>query len=151
MKLYRGLNLLFIFLILSFLLILISLGLPNIMEKTNESTFCARCHVMKPEYLNQIKGGLHNNLRCIECHLPMDNKIFFYTWKIIDSVKDTIIFYTGLTPEKITISFRNKEIIQNNCIRCHSQMVSKLNLNKRKCWFCHRKINHQLTGLIETF
>ncbi|PMP67732.1 MAG: cytochrome c nitrite reductase small subunit [Thermodesulfobacterium geofontis] len=147
MKIYKGLN----FLILGFLLILIFIGLPSIIEKTNESTFCIKCHIMKPEYLNQIKGGLHNNLKCVECHLPIDNKILFYTWKIINGAKDTIIFYIGFTPEKISASFRSKEIIQNNCIRCHYQMVSKINITERKCWFCHRKINHQLTGLIETF
>ncbi|MBO8144103.1 MAG: hypothetical protein H0Z16_05915 [Thermodesulfobacterium sp.] len=93
---------------------------------------------------------MHNNLKCVECHLPYDCKIHFYAKKIMDGTKDTIVFYTGLTPERIHASSKIKEAIQKNCIRCHYRMGSKIKVIERNCWACHRKIKHQYAGLIET-
>lgn len=131
-------------------LILGSYVFTNALERTNENTFCIKCHVMEPQYLNLMKGGLHNNLKCVDCHLPNDHKIHFYSSKIISGTKDFIVFHTGLTPEKISVSSKGKETIKKNCIRCHFQIVSKMNTEGRNCWDCHRRVSHQSTGFIET-
>ncbi|MCD6548922.1 MAG: NapC/NirT family cytochrome c [Thermodesulfobacterium sp.] len=39
-------------------LILISFAFPNIIEQTNKSTFCIKCHMMKSQYFSQIKRGI---------------------------------------------------------------------------------------------
>lgn len=132
------------------IILFISISFSGIIERTNESSFCAKCHVMKPQYLDQIKGGLHNELKCIECHLPHESKISFYSQKLQDGVKDTVIFFSGRFSEKIKASQKNREIIQENCIRCHFQIVSKINVKDRKCWDCHRRITHQMKGIRET-
>lgn len=147
---YKNFYLFLSFFILT-LIISFSLAFSSLIEKTNEPLFCIKCHIVKPEYFDQIKGGLHNNLKCIECHLPYDYKIHFYARKVIDGIKDLIVFYTGLTPEKIYASSKTKEIIQKNCIRCHQQMISQINISERKCWSCHRRITHHLRGFTETF
>jgi len=43
------------------------------------------------------------------------------------------VFYSGKTPETITISERGKKFVQANCIRCHSERVAMINQD-RNCW-----------------
>lgn len=142
----------YIVVLLSFfvlLAILVSLS-PGLLAKTNKPEFCAKCHVMEEQYLTLIKGGLHNSLKCVDCHLPNDSKAKFYLWKGIDGTKDVIHYFTGSVPERIVISAHGKKTVQNNCIRCHEGVVSKMELGERKCWECHRRTTHKNRLLIET-
>lgn len=123
---------------------------PKILAKTNTAEFCAKCHVMEEQYLSLMKGGLHNSLKCVDCHLPNDSKISFYFWKGIDGMKDVLAFHTGNVPERIQASAHTKKIIQQNCIRCHEGMVSRITIADRKCWDCHKRLSHRQTGLRET-
>lgn len=131
------------------LAILVSLS-PGLLAKTNKPEFCAKCHVMEEQYLTLIKGGLHNSLNCVDCHLPNDSKAKFYLWKGIDGTKDVIHFFTGSVPDRIVISAHGKKTVQNNCIRCHEGVVSKMELGERKCWDCHKRTTHKNRLLIET-
>ncbi|MGB9892545.1 MULTISPECIES: cytochrome c nitrite reductase small subunit [Thermodesulfovibrio] len=133
-----------------FLLFLIILLSKNILAKTNSPEFCAKCHVMQDEYVTLMKGGIHNSLRCVDCHLPNDSKANFYLWKGIDGTKDVVHFYSGSVPERIIISAHGKKIVQENCVRCHEGIVSKINVSDRKCWDCHKRISHRQAGLRET-
>lgn len=134
----------FIFL---FILVLVS---PKILATTNEATYCAKCHVMQEQYLSLMKGGLHNSLKCVDCHLPNDSKVKFYFWKAVDGSKDFIAFHTGAVPDPIKATAHAKDTIQQNCIRCHEGMVSKINVGDRKCWECHKRVSHRQAGLRET-
>uniref|UniRef100_A0A7C4ENY6 Cytochrome c nitrite reductase small subunit n=1 Tax=Thermodesulfovibrio aggregans TaxID=86166 RepID=A0A7C4ENY6_9BACT len=134
---------------LIFLVIAVSVS-PKILMKTNTAEFCARCHVMEEQYLTLMKGGLHNSLKCVDCHLPNSNKISFYIWKGIDGTSDVLHFYSGNVPEEIQASEHAKKTIQQNCIRCHEGMVSRITIADRKCWDCHRRVSHKQAGLRET-
>jgi cytochrome c nitrite reductase small subunit len=72
-----------------------------------------------------------------------------YIWKTIDGVKDVVVFHSGKVPEQITLSSHGKKALQSNCIRCHEVAVTMID-KERKCWECHRRITHKLTGTIET-
>ncbi len=133
------------------LLLVIFLISPTIIAKTNSPSYCGSCHVMQEQYTAWVKGGLHNNIKCVDCHLPNDSRVKFYIWKAIDGGKDFVAFHTGAVPEKIQASSHSKKTIQSNCIRCHEGVVSKmLNAEGRHCWDCHKRISHKLTGLRET-
>lgn len=139
---------LLVFLLIS--LFIVAILSTKLIAKTNSPEFCAKCHVMEEQYVTLMKGGVHNSLKCVDCHLPNDSKVKFYLWKGIDGTKDVVHFYSGSVPERIVISAHGKQTIQENCIRCHDGMVSRINVSDRKCWDCHKRISHKLAGFRET-
>ncbi|QER42425.1 cytochrome c nitrite reductase small subunit [Thermodesulfobacterium sp. TA1] len=132
------------------LLLVLFLGMPKLVAYTSKNTYCASCHVMEDQYVSLRKAGIHNQLNCVDCHLPQDNKIRHYFWKGVDGTKDLVKFHFNLVPEEITISSHGKKIVQENCIRCHQDMVSMINVKDRYCWECHVKVRHKTSASLET-
>lgn len=124
----------------------VSFGPPQLMAKTESPLFCSSCHVMQSQYEAWFNVGAHRTIRCVDCHLPHENLPVYYTWKSIDGLKDVVVYYSGRTPEFITISDRGKGFVQANCIRCHAERVAMIN-QERNCWDCHRFLQHQLAGV----
>lgn len=116
-------------------------GPPKLMAKTSEPAYCASCHVMKPEYEAWFHGGPHRNIKCVDCHLPNENKLLHYVWKSREGMRDMLAFYSGDLHGSIAISGHGKEVVQKNCIRCHAQRVSNMD-KSRQCWGCHRRMAH---------
>ncbi len=119
----------------------------KIYKYSESPTFCNSCHVMNYQYNNFIHNGAHQNKRCIDCHLPNDNFANHLFKKGVDGTKDVIYFYGGLYSDNISISKHGKKIVQENCISCHSEMVSRININGRSCTDCHRRHTHNHTGV----
>jgi cytochrome c nitrite reductase small subunit len=132
------------FIVLSFLFV----GPPKLLAKSDKPRFCVSCHVMESSYEAWIHAGAHRRNLCVDCHLPNYNRGSHYIWKIIDGMKDAFVFYSGTVPERITISSHGEKTLQENCIRCHEVIVTMI-YKERKCWECHKRINHKLTGTIE--
>jgi cytochrome c nitrite reductase small subunit len=110
---------------------------------TSTPGFCKSCHVMETEYEDWFKSGLHRSIKCVDCHLPNSNPFSHLMWKAIDGSKDVISFYGHLYSDHISISTHGRKTIQSNCIRCHSETVSRITLEERRhCWSCHRRANH---------
>lgn len=126
-----------------------ALGPPKLLAKSESPEFCGGCHVMESEYEAWTHAGAHRRKLCVDCHLPHDNTAVHYTWKGIDGMKDTVLFYTGMVPERITLSSHGAKVVQENCVRCHETTVMLIN-TERPCWNCHRRIAHTRTGLIQT-
>jgi len=142
-------NLPFLLVALAFVILAVAIS-PKILAKTETVQFCGSCHVMEEEYLALMRGGLHNSLRCTDCHLPHDTFVSFYFWKGLDGTKDVVFFYSGKVPETIYISEKGKGVVKQNCIRCHESTVSLITLSDRTCWDCHRSLSHRQVGLRET-
>jgi cytochrome c nitrite reductase small subunit len=124
----------------------VSFGPPQMMAKTESPLFCSSCHVMQSQFEAWFNVGAHRTIRCVDCHLPHENLPVYYVWKSIDGLKDVAVYYSGQTPEIITISDRGKRFVQTNCIRCHAERVAVIN-QERNCWDCHRFLQHQLAGV----
>ena len=131
------------------ILLFLAVGPPNLLAKSNTPLYCSSCHVMQSQYEAWFHSGAHRRILCVDCHLPHENAFLHYTWKALDGFKDMVVFYSGTVPERITISSHGKKVLQSNCIRCHELAVSMID-RERKCWECHKRITHQLTGTIET-
>jgi cytochrome c nitrite reductase small subunit len=127
----------------------LSFGPPQLMAKTESPLFCNSCHVMESRFEAWFNVGAHRTIRCVDCHLPHENMPAYYVWKTIDGMKDVVVFYSGKTPQNITISEHGKKFVQANCIRCHSERVAMINQD-RNCWDCHRFLQHQLAGVRQT-
>jgi cytochrome c nitrite reductase small subunit len=126
--------------------IFLSFGPPQLIAKTETPIFCSSCHVMQSQFEAWFNVGMHRTIRCVDCHLPHENIPVYYFWKSIDGAKDAIVFYSGRTPEHITISTRGKNHIQGNCLRCHFERVAMID-QERHCWECHRFLQHSQAGL----
>jgi len=126
--------------------VFVSFGPPQLMARTETALFCASCHVMESQYEAWFNVGAHRTIRCVDCHLPHQNLPAYYVWKSIDGMKDVVVFYSGRTPETITLSGRGRRFVQSNCIRCHNERVAMID-QERDCWDCHRFLQHSLAGV----
>lgn len=126
--------------------VFLAFGPPQLMAKTETTLFCASCHVMESQYEAWFHVGAHRTIRCVDCHLPHQNLPVYYVWKSIDGMKDVVVFYSGRTPENISLSERGRRFVQTNCIRCHFERVAMINPD-RDCWECHRFLQHSLAGV----
>jgi cytochrome c nitrite reductase small subunit len=129
--------------------IFMMLGPPRLLAESETPAFCAGCHVMELEYEAWSHAGAHRRQKCVDCHLPNQNTAAHYWWKGIDGMKDTLAFYSGRVAERIEISDHGLEVVQANCVRCHTTTVDLIN-QKRLCWECHRRISHRRTGQVQT-
>jgi len=124
-------------------------GSPGLYAKSESPEFCGSCHVLQPEYEAWFHSGAHQNIKCVDCHLPNNNLANHLFWKSVDGVKDTLAFHTGRVSETIRISEHGAAVVQGNCQRCHAEIISRVSIDRR-CWDCHRRLSHKRTGAIET-
>lgn len=126
----------------------LAFGPPRLFAKSESPEFCGSCHVLQPEYESWFHSG-HHRIKCVDCHLPNDNLANHLIQKTLEGVKDSVAFHTGRIPETIRISTHGAEVVQQNCQRCHAEIISRVTIDRR-CWDCHRRISHKRTGNIET-
>ncbi len=125
---------------------IIILGPLGLLEYTASPVFCGSCHVMDSRFEDWFLSGLHRNIKCIDCHLPNNNIINHFIWKSIDGAKELVLFYLCMYGDPIKATSHAKGTIQTNCVRCHDEMVSRITVDDKNCWDCHRKINHNVTN-----
>jgi len=123
----------------------LSFGPPGLYAKSETPEFCAGCHVMESQYENWFHHGAHRRVKCIDCHLPNDHAARHLTRKGMDGMWDAYVFYSGRVPDTITLSQSGAALVQENCLRCHGEMVSRIN-EDRNCWQCHRRVSHKVSG-----
>jgi cytochrome c nitrite reductase small subunit len=113
---------------------------------------CNNCHVMDSQYENWYHGTHSNFADCSECHIPHNNVISYYVYKGKSGAKDVFSFVTGSYPVAIRANQETKEIVQENCVRCHETTVSPMFSSSpmpldRNCWECHRAVAHGERGI----
>jgi len=124
-------------------------GPPGLYAKSESPEFCSSCHVMQPEYEAWFYSGAHRRIKCVDCHLPNDHLANHLFRKSVDGVKDSLAFHTGFVSETIHISDRSAAVVEDNCRRCHTELLARIKENRR-CWDCHRRISHKRPGTLET-
>lgn len=114
------------------------------------SETCANCHVMDSMYENYYRGAHKSWAECADCHLPHDTLVSYYFEKGRQGMHDVYVFGTGQTPQLIRLSEHSQEIIQSNCVRCHTEAVESIMEGvqpfERSCWECHRSTAHGERG-----
>ncbi len=114
---------------------------------------CINCHIMVPQYSTWQHSSHRENATCNDCHVPHNNVFNKYYFKAKDGLRHASMFTLRMEPQVIFIHEAGKKVVHNNCIRCHSELLtdSKLNTqtklehhNKtdRECWECHREVPH---------
>ena len=128
----------------------IAFGPPGLYAKSETPEFCGSCHVLQPEYEAWFHSGAHHRIKCVDCHLPNDNLANHLLWKTLDGVKDAVKFHTGMVSDDIRLSKNGARVVDDNCRRCHGELISRVNIDRR-CWDCHRSLPHRQTGVVATW
>lgn len=125
---------------------------------------CINCHVMNTQYATWQHSS-HKDISCVQCHLPTDSMVNKYISKARDGWNHSVAFTLNTYSNAIKISDDGARRVQENCISCHSNLVSTLMSNAdknhnfkegevrsgRKCWECHKSVPHgQVRGLTTT-
>ncbi len=146
MRLWLGLKIA----VFAALAILVGLGVFTFIYARGGSYFsdtpqaCVNCHIMNDVYNSWSRSSHQAVATCNACHVPHD---FFGKWlsKARNGFNHSVAFTLQSFPEPIRISVANQQILQANCIDCHSVIVSEIvhqaNLD-RACFTCHRGVGH---------
>ncbi|MEX2219363.1 MAG: cytochrome c nitrite reductase small subunit [Phycisphaerales bacterium] len=108
---------------------------------------CVNCHIMREQYDGWQKTAHHAAATCNDCHVPHD-LIGKYIAKVDHGYRHSKGFTFQDFHEPIQITRGDLQIVNNNCLRCHSGLVSELNVHtpqgvqSANCVHCHAGIGH---------
>ncbi len=115
----------------------------------NDPTACNNCHVMGTVYEGWYHSGHQAVATCNDCHTP-HALIPKYFVKARSGFNHVSAFATGHIPDAIRAKESTREIVQENCIRCHAATVSQVADGQpgadRYCFDCHRAVPHGAPG-----
>ncbi len=120
---------------------------------SDEPETCINCHVMYPYYASWSKDSHGRDATCVDCHIPQDNFASKYYVKGTDGLKHSAYFTFRWEPQVLQIKDRGTSVVQQNCIRCHIDLVDMVQLVEvtartakagegKLCWDCHRETPH---------
>lgn len=120
---------------------------------SDESETCVNCHIMAPQYATWSHGSHREHANCNDCHVPHNNVFNKYFFKAKDGMRHASMFALRLEPQVIFIHKAGQEVVHQNCIRCHSELLldpklvssvenQKVHATDRVCWECHREVPH---------
>jgi cytochrome c nitrite reductase small subunit len=111
---------------------------------SDTSQTCMNCHVMTDAYASWQRGSHGKVAICNDCHVPHINPVAKYAFKASDGLKHSYVFTFRLEPQVLCLSRGAKPVVQDNCVRCHTQVLAMVRLSdssQRKCWDCHNNIH----------
>lgn len=114
---------------------------------------CINCHVMYPQYATWMHSSHRAAATCNDCHVPHDNVFRTYYFKAMDGLRHATIFTARAEPQVIQIKQAGINVVQENCIRCHRNLIDMVNIVRVtgenykegagfRCWDCHRETPH---------
>ena len=120
---------------------------------SDDPSTCMNCHIMAPQYATWNHSSHRERATCNDCHVPHQNVALKYWFKAKDGMRHATIFTLRKEPQVIKIRDEGKEVVQENCIRCHERLLrdDKLLIYNsssfharmdRPCWDCHRETPH---------
>ena len=115
------------------------------LHATGNPTFCGQCHSMKHEAATFAVSS-HRNQDCVECHLPHDNTAHYLFEKGRTGIVD--VFHEAMRdyPERIKLDADARNMVNENCMRCHSAIMSYVDNAPHgpqdNCLKCHSRIAH---------
>jgi cytochrome c nitrite reductase small subunit len=114
---------------------------------------CVNCHIMRPQYDGWRKAGHHHVAVCVDCHLPHDF-VRKYVAKAENGWRHSEKFTTQRFVEPIVVQAPGRAILQENCIRCHGELVHLVASastgapDDLPCIHCHASVGHgEKTGI----
>jgi len=116
----------------------------------NNPSTCNNCHVMDAVYEGWYHAGHSEWTTCNECHTP-HALIPKYFVKAKSGYHHVTTFLFGEIPDAIRAKESSRQVVQENCIRCHEETVSAIADGMmdsgRYCFECHRSVAHGERGV----
>ncbi|MBV6478058.1 MAG: hypothetical protein HGGPFJEG_00805 [Ignavibacteria bacterium] len=118
---------------------------------------CINCHVMNTQYASWRISSHARVTTCNDCHVPNDSYIRKMFFKASDGLRHSTMFTLRLEPQVIRIKEAGIDVVQENCKRCHMNLIGHTNLYKeesdeeKKCWSCHEETPHGTTSSLSSF
>ena len=116
----------------------------------NNPTTCNNCHVMDAAYESWYHGGHKAWASCGDCHTP-HAVIPKYWVKAQSGYHHVTAFVFNNIPDSIRAKEASKDVVQENCERCHAETVATMLENAqaldRYCFDCHRSVAHGERGI----
>lgn len=120
---------------------------------SDDPATCVNCHIMAPEYATWQYSSHRKNAVCNDCHVPHNNAFNKWFFKAKDGIRHATVFTARNEPQTIFIKEAGIKVVQDNCVRCHSALITEAKLlvqtesfhsqfKDRLCWECHREIPH---------
>lgn len=115
---------------------------------TDDPAACVNCHIMAPQYTSWQHSSHGRFTTCNDCHVPQD-PIRKYAFKAYDGTRHAFMFTFKMEPQVIRMHPPGQWVVQNNCVRCHSDYLETTIAHAgvdhgegRRCWDCHREVPH---------
>ena len=120
---------------------------------SDDPSSCMNCHIMAPQYATWSHSAHREKTNCNDCHVPHNNVFNKYYFKARDGMRHATMFTLKREPQVIFIKEEGKQVVQDNCIRCHSDLITDEKVmnytsqthhsrTERHCWECHRETPH---------
>ncbi len=108
---------------------------------------CMNCHVMTTAYVTWQHGSHRNVTTCNDCHVPHTSEAAKYAFKARDGLWHSTVFTMRWEPQVIRVSSKAIPVIEDNCRRCHPEVVEDVAVATHqegdfRCWDCHRETPH---------
>lgn len=111
---------------------------------------CVNCHVMREQFDGWVKGPHQDAATCNDCHTPHG---FVRKWygKARNGYHHSRAFTLQDFPDPIRLTEYNAEVLQENCVDCHRDVVDGVLGTARPpadhpeqpdCVRCHRGVGH---------
>jgi cytochrome c nitrite reductase small subunit len=108
---------------------------------------CVNCHIMNDQYNSWRASGHHAAATCADCHLPHE-LVPKLIAKGLNGYHHSKAFTLQNFHEPIMITPRNADILQENCVRCHADLIDSIVHGSKdtdsdvRCVKCHADVGH---------
>lgn len=108
---------------------------------------CTNCHIMRPQFASWQTASHHGVATCVDCHLPHAG-LSKWLAKADNGYRHSKAFTLQDFREPIQITEGNSRLLQDNCLRCHGEIVhdivagSTADPGAIRCVHCHRDVGH---------
>jgi cytochrome c nitrite reductase small subunit len=108
---------------------------------------CVNCHIMREQYDSWQRASHHAHAGCVECHLPQEG-LSKWVAKAENGFWHSTRFTLQDFHEPIHIHPKNARILQENCVKCHQDVVADLVSHgafadgSNECVRCHASVGH---------
>ena len=112
---------------------------------------CMNCHIMRSQYDSWQKASHHTMATCVDCHLPASG-LRKWIAKATHGYRHSKAFTLQDFAEPIRITPGDAVLVQENCLRCHGELVHDLvagattSRDAIQCVHCHRDAGHGETA-----
>jgi cytochrome c nitrite reductase small subunit len=119
---------------------------------------CINCHIMNEQYNGWSSSPHARNATCNDCHVPHDSIFSKYYVKAEHGYRHSKRFTFQNFHEPIQINEHSREVVNENCIRCHESMTHEVRTAARAdqpgaagisggvdCIRCHSSVAHGAT------